>query len=114
MLKHARPTIAYLILASLYLPFCAVQTQAQRQKMTVTIGRPNIWSLAQAHYLLANVRNTNRALKVASPGDLNPNSINGARMEILRTMLGVEAQFSAAQGLTNSVAQQQFQTDFAR
>jgi hypothetical protein len=82
--------------------------------MTVTIGRPNMWSLAQAHYLLANVRNTNRALAVATPGPLNPNSINGARMEILRTMLGIEAQFSAPDALKNSVAQQQFQTDFAR
>ncbi|HEV8367045.1 MAG TPA: IPT/TIG domain-containing protein [Pyrinomonadaceae bacterium] len=114
MLTQFRLLVIFVICASLTIPLISIRSQAQNQQMTLTIGKPNIWSLAQAHYLLANVRNTNRSLKVASPGDLNPNSLNGARMEVLRTLLGIEAQISTPQALTNSVAQQQFQADFAR
>jgi hypothetical protein len=79
----------------------------------MVIGRPNIWSLGQAHYLLANLRNTNRDLSITSP-TLNPNSINGARLNVLRTLIGAEAQVSTPQALQNRVAQQQFQSDFSR
>jgi len=114
MLTKIKSHVIKLVCASLIIPFVSIRSQAQNQQMTLSIGRPNIWSLAQAHYLLAGVRNTNRNLKVASPGDLNPNSLNGARMEVLRTLLGIEAQISTPQALTNSISQQQFQADFAR
>ena len=98
---------------SLLLPLTNLTVSAQRPQITMTIGRPNIWSLAQAHYLLANLRQGNRELQPTAP-TLNPNSVNGARLDILRTFLGVDAQFSAAQGLQNRVAQAQFETDFGR
>jgi hypothetical protein len=82
-------------------------------QITLNVGQPNVWSLSQAHYLLALLRNNHRELDITSP-TLNPNAVNGARVDILRTMLGIDAQFSAPQGLQNSVAQQQFTADFAR
>lgn len=114
MLTKIRYCLSMMLCISLMVQITAVRVEAQRQEMTITIGKPNIWSLGQAHYLLANMRNTNRGLKVASPGELNPNSINGARLDVLRTLLGIEAQFSMPQALQNTVAQQQFQADFAR
>jgi len=104
--------LAVLLSINLCFHVLVVPVEAQRQEITMTIGKPNIWSLAQAHYLLANMRQVNRGLKVQSPGDLNPNSINGARLDVLRTLLGIEAQVSTPQAFQNSVAQQQFAADF--
>ena len=116
MTTRLRSGLVLFVSMSLVVPFLGLRIAlAKKQpKITMKIGRPNIWSLGQAHYLLANMRNTNRGLRVQSPGDLNPNSINGARMEVLRTLLGIEAQVSTPQSFQNSVAQQQFQADFAR
>lgn len=114
MLAKIRPVITLLLSISLVLPLMTQREAiAAPPELTMIIGRPNIWSLGQAHYLLANLRNTNRGLAVPTPS-LDPNSINGARMEVLRTLTGAEVQVSTPQGLANSVAQQQFQADFNR
>lgn len=97
-MQRFRPVLTLLISLSLVLPLAGLRVAIAQNRITMVIGRPNIWSLGQAHYLLANLRNTNRALSVTSP-QLNPNSINGARLNVLRTLLGVEAQVSTPQAL---------------
>lgn len=106
--------LAVCLCASLMLTLLPARIAAKDvPQLTLNVGQPNVWSLSQAHYLLALLRDNHRELNVTAPS-LNPNNVNGARVDILRTMLGIDAQFSAPQGLQNSVAQQQFAADFAR
>jgi hypothetical protein len=68
--------------------FVAVQwpLSAARPPVTVEIGQPSIWSLAQAHCLLANMHHEHRGLKVPMPStELNPSSTNDARLDFLRS-----------------------------
>jgi hypothetical protein len=115
MLKSAlRRALAFVLCAGLLLPLFPRQVEAQT--LTLDIGQPNVWSLAQAHYLLSNMRHENRGLHATTPtGDqLNPNSINGTRLDILRTFLGISAEFSAPAGAQNRAALQGFQQSMAR
>lgn len=63
MLTKIRHCLSTLLCVSLMLPMLVVPVEAQA-RVTITIGKPNIWSLAQAHYLLANMRQTDRSLKM--------------------------------------------------
>jgi hypothetical protein len=110
MNSKLRYCLITLLSISLVLPMLRGSAQAQ-SRVTISIGKPSIWSLAQAHYLLANMRQADRALKMKQLADLDPNSINGARFDVLRTLIGAEVQVSTPQAFQNSVAQQQFQTD---
>ncbi len=85
-------------------------------RVTVEVGQPNIWSLAQAHYLLSVMRHSNRDLRVnvPDPSKLDPNTINGNRLELLRQMFGLEAQFNSVTGTQNRVALDKFNSDFTR
>lgn len=112
-MQKFRPILTLLISFSLVLPMTGLRVANAQNQITMVIGRPNIWSLGQAHYLLANLRNTNRDLSVVRP-TFDPNSVNGARLNILRTLIGAEVQVSTPQALQNRVAQQQFQADFSR
>jgi hypothetical protein len=62
--------------------------------VVITIGRPNIWSFEQAHYLLARMHHRNRELEAASLQNLDPNKVNATRIKLLRQMLGISADFS--------------------
>lgn len=109
-----RRALAIILCVGLLLPLSA--RPAGAQTLTLEIGQPNVWSLAQAHYLLSHMRHENRGLHATVPsGDqLNPNSINGARLDILRTFLGISGEFSAPAGAQNRAALQGFQQAMAR
>lgn len=84
------------------LPITVEAVPPNNSQITINMGKPTVWSLAQAHYLLANMRQNNRSLTVPlDSGALNPNAPNATRMEILRTFLGAEAQYSGVAGLQN-------------
>src|SRR5689334_4156484 len=86
------------------LPLSAVaQNDRRRKPVIVSFGQPNIWSLEQAHYLLARMHMTNLELqaKALSADDLDPNATNGTRIQLLRQLLGVEAQFDQSIGFQN-------------
>lgn len=77
--------------------------------------------MAQAHYLLSAMRKRNGGLTTHMPDEtaLDPNGVNATRLQILRTMLGIEAQFNQNVGVKNQAAlrEQQFklqQRDDAR
>jgi hypothetical protein len=78
----------------------------QRQAVIISFGQPNIWSLEQAHYLLARMRSQGLGLqsKPFQSNDLDPNDVNGIRLEMLKQLLGVGVGFSQAAGFQNQQA----------
>src|SRR5215471_2000400 len=102
---------------SLYLlVLLALPSHMQSQEFTIEIGQPNIWSLEQAHYLLARMRAADQGLQNAPPSqtDLDPNQIQGTRMQILQTMLSAEVSFDQAAAVKNQAALRTFNGDFER
>ncbi len=97
--------ISLLIAASLLLPglLQPVAYAARRKPIVVSFGQPNIWSLEQAHYLLARMHMTNLELqaKALSAEDLNPNIVHGTRIEILKQILDINAQYDQGVGFQN-------------
>src|ERR1051325_1693434 len=84
-----------------------LQTSADvKSKVQIQIGKPSVWSLAQAHYLLAKMHKDNRDLATRRPSDreLDPNAINTTRIQLLRTLLDVEGQYSEKTGAGNRSA----------
>jgi hypothetical protein len=81
-----------------------------KKKVQVSIGKPSIWSLGQAHYLLSRMHRKNRdiGLNPLDPKDLDPNRANATRLEILRSVLDVEAQFSQKIGVDNRNAMREY------
>ena len=76
------------------------------QPIIVSFGQPNIWSLEQAHYLLARLRSQSLLLqsKEFAQNDLDPNETNGTRLNLLKEMLGVSVGFNQAAGFQNEQA----------
>lgn len=76
--------------------------------VVVTVGQPNIWSLEQAHYLLAQIRERNLGIRnpLLSEADLDPNATNANRLDALRTLFEIGASYDQRLGLTNSLNRQ--------
>jgi hypothetical protein len=74
------------------------------EAIRVRLGEPSIWSLEQAHYLLESARKRNFALRDVPPDKLDPNAVNGARFDFLRTMLSVQGEFDQKVGVDNANA----------
>ncbi|HSR67469.1 MAG TPA: hypothetical protein VLU25_05965 [Acidobacteriota bacterium] len=70
----------------------------------VELGRPNIWSLEQAHYLLSRMHAENLDLQSQSPSPLDPNAINGTRIDILRNIFTLGAGFDQIAAVQNQAA----------
>src|SRR5262245_27423842 len=87
---------------SLLPPNAGAQNNGDRVK--IYVGSPSVWSIGQAHYLLAKMHKDNLALKTNMPDStaLDPNGINATRIQLLRTLLGVEAQFDQKVGVDNN------------
>jgi hypothetical protein len=88
--------LSLLVVSSLLLTQHPVSVFAKdRKPVVVSFGQPNIWSLEQAHYLLARMHMANLDLqaKALEDDDLDPNATHGSRVRILRQLLQVGAQF---------------------
>ena len=86
------------------LPLSTTAAQDRRRKpVIVSFGQPNIWSLEQAHYLLARMHMTNLDLqaKALTDEDLDPNRITGTRIQIIKQLLEIGAQFDQGIGFQN-------------
>src|ERR1044072_9304439 len=77
--------------------------ERKRKPVVVSFGQPNIWSLEQAHYLLARMHMTNLDLqaKALTDDDLDPNRITGTRIQIIKQLLEIGAQFDQGIGFQN-------------
>lgn len=113
-MNPSRPNrfIAVLLCAAFVFPLFPVETPAQNdpQIIKIEIGQPAVWSLGQAHYLLARMHQRNRHLETLMPDKnaLDPNKIAAARIDALRQSLGIEAQFDQSMKVRNEIAQRNF------
>jgi hypothetical protein len=86
---------------------------AQQKKVVVEIGQPSVWSMAQAHYLLAKMHQANEQLKSRLPDedDLDPNAANAFRLIIKLNSVNAEVQYDQSLGRMNQLAAKQYQSD---
>ena len=73
--------------------------------VVVMVGQPNVWSLDQAHYLLAQIRERNLGLRNKSldESDLDPNGINATRLDAYRSLFEAGVSFDQGLGVKNSM-----------
>ena len=93
-------SISTLILLLNCLPMRTV-VQAQNRVIVINADQPNIWTLEQAHYLLAQMHRRNLDLRAKSLEDLDPNEITGLRFEVLKTLIEFGASFNQADAMSN-------------
>jgi hypothetical protein len=82
---------------------CARARQTRSEPVFINFGQPNIWSLEQAHYLLARMRARSIGLKTKDLGDLDPNATHGTRLDVLKTLISGGVGFSQGVGLNNEL-----------
>lgn len=72
--------------------------------------------MEQAHYLLNRIRAGNDAIRTKTPGDgdLDPNAINGLRLDASQTTFNASAALDSVAGAQNSIALQNYQQDAFR
>jgi hypothetical protein len=85
------------------LPLCSSPAAAQRRAIVVSAEQPNVWTLEQAHYLLAQMHRRSLDLKATGLGDLDPNEINGLNFDVLRTLVEFGVTFDDAARFNNSL-----------
>lgn len=85
-------------------------------EIEVTVGQPNVWSLEQAHYLLARMHDRNDRLeaKALTADDLDPTAIHGARLDLLRTAMSLQVSSDQQTGLANEAAVDTYRHETAR
>ena len=73
----------------------------QSRPIIITADQPNVWTLEQAHYLLAQMHRRNLDLRAKQLDDLDANEINGTNIDILRTLLDVQVTYDEGIGFDN-------------
>lgn len=92
-----RRAVALLMtLALTWTPAAPLAAGSGGKPVTVTLGEPSVWSLEQAHYLLERMHAVNHSLnsKVPDTDTLDPNAVNGSRIEVLRTLFAAGLEFN--------------------
>jgi len=86
---------------------------AQRRIIVVNADQPNLWTLEQAHYLLAQMHRRNLDLKAKTLEDLDPNEIAGLRFDVMRMLVEFGATFNQADLASNRLlsANQSFNSE---
>jgi hypothetical protein len=79
-----------------------VQAQ-QNRAIIINADQPNIWTLEQAHYLLAQLHRRNLDLRAKTLEALDPNAINGVRLDVLKSLLEVGVAFDDANRVNNQL-----------
>ena len=72
-------------------------------RIVIQIGAPAVWSMGQAHYLLTRIYQENLKLNTRMPSDeaLDPNAVNATRIQVIKSLFEVQAQFDQKLGLEN-------------
>ncbi|HWN10929.1 MAG TPA: hypothetical protein VNO50_16955 [Pyrinomonadaceae bacterium] len=87
---------------------------AQKKRLiVVNADQPNLWTLEQAHYLLAQMHRRNLDLKAKSLEELDPNEIAGLRFDVMRMLVEFGATFNQADLVSNRLlsANQSFNSE---
>ena len=74
----------------------SAEAMAKDRVIVIKADQPNVWTLEQAHYLLAQMHRRNLDLRAKSLDDLDPNEINGLRFDVLRTLIELGVKFDQA------------------
>jgi hypothetical protein len=80
----------------------------------VSLGKPNAWTMDQAHYLLEKNRAHDLGIAVQDLGSLDANEIVGYRLDAVKTLLTAQIQYDAVTGSKNKAAVNQYNTDMLR
>ncbi len=96
-------TISSWIASMLVLNLLVFPVHAQHRAIVVNAEQPNVWTLEQAHYLLAQMHRRNLDLKATGLGLLDPNEINGLNFDVLRTLLEFGVEFDEGAKFNNSL-----------
>lgn len=76
---------------------------AQSRPIVITADQPNVWTLEQAHYLLAQMHRRNLDLKAQRMDKLDPNAINGKNIDLIRTIFEFNAVYNQVKGFENEL-----------
>jgi len=90
-----------LVFNGLFLPRLPMTVQAQHRVIVINAEQPNVWTLEQAHYLLAQMHRRNLDLRTKNLEELDPNEIAGLRFDVLRSLVEVGVSFDDANRVTN-------------
>ncbi len=101
------------IVLSLILLQTALTVPAQRP-IVITADQPNIWTLEQAHYLLAQMHRRNLDLKAKALEELDANAINGINIDMVKTLLEASAAFDQGKGFNNKQLKDQKEFEATR
>jgi len=84
-----------------------------RRVIVVNAEQPNLWTLEQAHYLLAQMHRRNLDLKAKNLEELDPNEIAGLRFDVMRMLVEFGATFNQAELASNRLvsANQNFNSE---
>lgn len=97
VIKGIMRAATWLVCLSLLLPLCPIEAAAQQKRVIiVNADQPNVWTLEQAHYLLAQMHRRNLDLRAKSLTDLDPNEINGLRFDVFRQLIEAGVEFNQA------------------
>lgn len=77
--------------------------RAQDRAIVVNADQPNVWTLEQAHYLLAQMHRRNLDLRTKNLEELDPNEIAGLRFDVLRTLVELGVAFDDANRVSNRI-----------
>lgn len=117
-----RATIALVCMISQSLMLVLISESSVKAKDSspiageVSVGKPSLWSFAQAHYLLANLRERSQAIqtKGLTDRDLDANAVNRTRIDMLRSIVSGEVGFDQSIGTQNQLKLQQHQNNLQR
>jgi len=106
---------ALFLCALLFLAQCPIIANAQSDCVIIYMGAPSVWSMGQAHYLLTKMHRDNRQLttKMPTPDALDPNVINSTRIQVLKTLLDLQAQIDQKLSVENRAQLQEFERKLA-
>lgn len=90
-----------------------VRARTRAGAVRVTVGEPSVWSLEQAHYLLERLRNKNGRIESAPFTRTDPNAVNSTRLDAMRRIFGLSAEFDQTVGLKNRLLAGQYETNLA-
>src|SRR6266853_88874 len=68
----------------------------------VTLGKPNVWTMEQAHYLLEKNRAHDLGIAASDIGPLDANELVGYRLEAIKSLFTAQAQYDAVTGKKNN------------
>jgi hypothetical protein len=101
--ESLRLSLTWLLVISLLVVGFVRPAPAQERRIVVSIGQPNIWSLEQAHYLLARMHRQNLDLQTAQLASIDPNETNAQRVDIVKLLVSAGFKYDEAVGMNNQL-----------